>query len=101
MIFKNEAILNSVQSGLVPLHYVDDNGDPTTKYPMNPNGSVDGIAGVCSPDGRHLAMMPHPERSTRMWQWPWMPTDWEQQYDKAGMSPWAKMFTNAYDWCMQ
>ena len=42
-------------------------------YPGNPNGSPEGIAGVCSRDGRHLAMMPHPERCLRPWNWPWYP----------------------------
>ena len=36
------------------LRYVDDDGHPTLRYPMNPNGSVDAIAGLCSSDGRHL-----------------------------------------------
>src|SRR5574344_720453 len=42
-------------------------------YPANPNGSPLGIAGVCSPDGRHLAMMPHPERCLRPWNWAYYP----------------------------
>ncbi|KAB1266424.1 Phosphoribosylformylglycinamidine synthase, partial [Camelus dromedarius] len=49
--------------GLAPLHWADDDGNPTEQYPLNPNGSPRGVAGVCSPDGRHLALMPHPERS--------------------------------------
>jgi len=48
------------------LHYgmFDDEGAITESYPFNPNGSPAGIAGLCSPDGRHLAMMPHPERGS-------------------------------------
>lgn len=61
---------------------------------MNPNGSVHGIAGICSRDGRHLAMMPHPERCTLMWQWPYVPPEW-----RIKQSPWCKMFVNAFDWC--
>lgn len=53
-----------------------------------------GIAAVCSPDGRHLAMMPHPERCTLSWQLPWVPSDWDCKY-----SPWHKLFVNAYEWC--
>ena len=41
----------------------------TNTYPFNPNGSVNGIAALCSPDGRHLAIMPHPERTFLKWNW--------------------------------
>lgn len=59
--FPDEAIYSRVkEQQLAPLAYVDDAGAPTEVYPFNPNGSVDGIAALCSPDGRHLAMMPHP-----------------------------------------
>ena len=51
----------------------DNKGEPTEAYPFNPNGSPLGITALCSPDGRHLAMMPHPERSFLKWQLPWMP----------------------------
>ena len=44
------------------MKYVDNNLVATEKYPFNPNGSPEGIAGVRNPDGRVLAMMPHPER---------------------------------------
>ncbi|ETE69596.1 Phosphoribosylformylglycinamidine synthase, partial [Ophiophagus hannah] len=72
-------------------------GLPTEEYPLNPNGSPMGIAGVCSPDGRHLAMMPHPERCVLPWQWPWMPTSWRQSVK---VSPWLRMFQNACEWCV-
>lgn len=69
-------------------------------YPFNPNGSPEGIAGLCSADGRHLAMMPHPERCVLLWQWPWMPAEWKETMSRRqGASPWMRMFTNAYDWC--
>jgi phosphoribosylformylglycinamidine synthase len=94
--FASEAVRAAQNSGkCVAIRYTDDAGKPTTRYPMNPNGSVDAIAGLCSPDGRHLAMMPHPERCTLMWQWPYIPTEW----DHVKISPWLKMFSNAYDWC--
>ena len=48
-------------------------GKISKSYPFNPNGSPFGIAGLCTQDGRHLAMMPHPERTFLKWQWPWMP----------------------------
>ena len=44
-------------------------------YPFNPNGSVNGKAAVCSPDGRHLAIMPHQERTFLKWKWGFMPEE--------------------------
>jgi len=82
------------EQNLAPLVYVDDEGDPTEQYPFNPNTSTFGIASLCSPDGRHLAMMPHPERAFLKWQWPYMPEDWKREL-KA--SPWLKMFQNAFE----
>lgn len=82
---------------IVPVQYVDDEGKVTGKYPLNPNGSIDGIAALCSEDGRHLAMMPHPERCFLPWQCPWQPTEWHEA--KHQVSPWMKVFANAYDWC--
>ena len=55
---------------------------------------TEGIAGVCSADGRHLAMMPHPERCTQDFQVPWVPADWKHK-----SSPWQRIFENAYAWC--
>ena len=81
---------------LAPLVYLDDNGEETEKYPFNPNGSINGITSLCSANGRHLAMMPHPERLFLKWQWPWMPKDWQKDL-KA--SPWLRMFQNAFKWC--
>lgn len=57
--------------GLAPIRYVDPSGKTTEAYPFNPNGSPDGIAALCSPDGRHLALMPHPERCFLGWQLPY------------------------------
>ncbi len=82
---------------LVPIVYVDDDGKATEAYPFNPNGSPSGIAGLCTADGRHLAVMPHPERVHRLWQWPYMPEEWKGTLEA---SPWMKMFENAYEWCM-
>jgi phosphoribosylformylglycinamidine synthase len=81
---------------LVPLQFVDDGGRPTEEYPFNPNSSPEGINSLCSPDGRHLAMMPHPERVFTTWQWPWMPGEWKERLE---YSPWLKMFVNARIWC--
>ena len=50
------------------MQYVDNDSNPTEVYPFNPNGSKKGIAGVISKNGRHLAVMPHPERCFLNWQ---------------------------------
>ena len=97
--FRSDSVLQNIKAKkLIPLCYVDDEGIPTTRYPLNPNGSPEGIAGLCSTDGRHLAMMPHPERCTLLWQWPWMPLDWRNSLEA---SPWLQMFHNAYKWCVE
>jgi len=78
------------------ISFVDDFGSLSTQYPFNPNGSLRGTTGVCSQDGRHLAMMPHPERCFLQWQMPWKPTDWG---NNSIYSPWFILFKNAYNWC--
>jgi phosphoribosylformylglycinamidine synthase len=92
--FPSARVLARARAGRqLPLLYCDDAGQPTEAYPMNPNGSPGGIAAMCSADGRHLALMPHPERAVRSWQWPWMPSAWRE-----GMgleAPWHTMFVNA------
>ncbi|CAL1374565.1 unnamed protein product [Linum trigynum] len=96
--FPDDGVLDRViHSNLAPVRYADDDGNPTETYPFNVNGSPLGVASICSPDGRHLAMMPHPERCFLMWQFPWYPTNWN--VDKKGPSPWLKMFQNAREWC--
>lgn len=93
--FKTDAIRERVaRTECVSLHYVNDDGEATEVYPMNPNGSVDGTAGLCSLDGRHLAMMPHPERCSQMWQWPYVSPGFNFK-----RSPWQTMFDEAYKWC--
>ncbi len=95
--FPDENILDdTIKLSLAPIRYVDDSNVITERYPFNPNGSPYGIAALCSPDGRHLAMMPHPERTFIKWQWGWMPEDMKKNL-KA--SPWLKMFQNARKWC--
>ncbi|KAM7270082.1 hypothetical protein ACFE04_029296 [Oxalis oulophora] len=96
--FPDDGVLDRVlHSNLAPIRYCDDDGNPTETYPFNMNGSPLGVAAICSPDGRHLAMMPHPERCFMMWQFPWYPKDWN--VEKKGPSPWLKMFQNAREWC--
>ncbi|GLT75444.1 hypothetical protein SLA2020_471690 [Shorea laevis] len=96
--FPDNGVLDRIlHSGLAPIRYCDDDGNPTEVYPFNLNGSPLGVAAICSPDGRHLAMMPHPERCFLMWQFPWYPKHWD--VDKKGPSPWLRMFQNAREWC--
>jgi phosphoribosylformylglycinamidine synthase len=94
--FPDEKMFKECEFGLAPVRYVDDDSKITEAYPYNPNGSPAGIAGLCSPDGRHFAMMPHPERSVLTWQWGWMPEELKQSLDA---SPWLRMFQNAREWC--
>ncbi|MCQ2218526.1 MAG: phosphoribosylformylglycinamidine synthase [Paludibacteraceae bacterium] len=64
-------------------------------YPANPNGSQFGVAGVCSKDGRHLAMMPHLERAIFPWQWAYYPSD---RIKSDEITPWMEAFVNARKW---
>ncbi len=97
--FPQADILDRVmREGLAPIRFVDDSGSITETYPFDPNGSPNGIAALCSPDGRHLAMMPHPERTFLKWQWGWMPEEWKRNL---AASPWLRMFQNAREWCEQ
>ncbi|GBP04367.1 Phosphoribosylformylglycinamidine synthase [Eumeta japonica] len=82
----------------IGMQYVDDDGNPTEKYPMNPNGSPLGIAGVTSRDGRHVAMMPHPERCVLRWQCAVPPPNQLSSDTKNQASPWLRLFQNAYNW---
>ena len=101
-LFPDHAVAQAVAAGAqAPLRYVDDDGATTERYPFNPNGSPEGIAALCSPCGRHLAMMPHPERAFLNWQMPWIPAGCEQQLPKTGYSPWLQLFVNAHTWCSQ
>jgi len=76
----------------VALRYIDNRGKAATKYPFNPNGSPEGIAGVTTPDGRFTAMMPHPERIFRTVQMSWHPEGLGED------GPWLTMFRNARKW---
>ncbi len=97
LLFPDNTILKeAIYKNLAPVRYVDDYGEITETYPFNPNGSPYGITALCSEDGRHLAMMPHPERVFLKWQWPWMPEEWKKDLDA---SPWLRMFQNAREWC--
>ena len=63
-------------------------------YPANPNGSDYAVAGIASPDGRHLAMMPHLERAFYPWQNPYYPAARRSE----DVTPWMEAFVNARKW---
>jgi len=95
--FPDRGVQEQVErEALAPIRFADDQGTITETYPHNPNGSPRGIAGLCSRNGRHLAMMPHPERTFLTWHWGWMPREWRRDLEA---SPWLKMFQNAREWC--
>jgi phosphoribosylformylglycinamidine synthase len=73
---------------LVAVRYVDNNHEPTEMYPLNPNGSPQGVTGLTSEDGRVLILMPHPERAFRMLQNTW-------KKPENGDGYWMQMFKNA------
>ncbi len=75
---------------LATLRYVDNYHKGTSAYPMNPNGSPQGMTGFTSDNGRFSIMMPHPERVFRTVQNSWHPETWDE------LAPWYKMFANAY-----
>jgi phosphoribosylformylglycinamidine synthase len=76
---------------LASLRFVDHTGNPTERYPLNPNGSPGGLTGLTSGDGRVTIMMPHPERAFRSVQLSWKPDNLFT--GEAG--PWLRMFQNA------
>lgn len=71
------------------MRYVDNAGLPTEVYPLNPNGSPEGLTSVTTADGRFTVLMPHPERVFRNIQMSWT------SGDKSELSPWMRMFRNA------
>ena len=73
------------------VRYVDNYGNPTERYPLNPNGSAEGITGLTTTDGRVTIMMPHPERVFRSLQPSYSP----EGLFKGDEGPWLKMFQNA------
>lgn len=75
--------------GQIVMRYVDSHGNPTEHYPLNPNGSPQGVTGICSTDGRVTLMMPHPERNLMAYNHSWKPEEWDQD------GAWMRMFRNA------
>jgi phosphoribosylformylglycinamidine synthase len=74
---------------IVAARSVDNRGQATEVYPLNPNGSAGGLTAVTTADGRFTAIMPHPERVFRTLQCSWHPDGWGED------SPWMRLFRNA------
>ena len=89
-VFDNPGGVAAAQAaGLVGLRYVDARGAAAEQYPANPNGSPEGITGLCNTDGRVTIMMPHPERVFRSIQHSWCPAPWGED------GAWMRLFRNA------
>ena len=80
---------------LIALRFIDNTGQVTERYPLNPNGSPQGITGLTTADGRFTILMPHPERVFRTVQNSWYP-DGTHGWGEDG--PWLRMFRNARKW---
>ena len=97
-VFENDKTREkALASGLIPMRYVDSRGVPTETYPLNPNGSLSGVAGVQTADGRVVAIMPHPERVTMLEANSWYPRELRDELGAVG--PWFQMFQSARKWC--
>jgi phosphoribosylformylglycinamidine synthase len=89
---RTAGVTEILESGAACVRFIDRNSQPTEIYPANPNGSLQGLTGFTSTDGRFTIMMPHPERVFRSIQNSWQSPDWGQD------SPWMRMFRNARVW---
>jgi phosphoribosylformylglycinamidine synthase len=87
--FATDGAAALLKAGMVSAQFVDNYDRPTEVYPFNPNGSAQGLAGVCSEDGRVTSLMPHPERVFRAVQHSWAPKQWRED------GPWTRLFRNA------
>jgi phosphoribosylformylglycinamidine synthase len=90
--FKSASDLAACDAQLTAVRYVTNSGVVAERYPANPNGSPNGIAGLSNADGRVTIMMPHPERVFRTVQLSWHPAEWGE------CSPWQRLFDNARTW---
>ncbi len=85
----NNDIAGMTAHGQIVMRYVDSHGTSTEHYPLNPNGSPQGVTGICSTDGRVTLMMPHPERNLMAYNHSWKPDAWNED------GAWMRMFRNA------
>jgi len=88
--FQEGALNRLKDNNQIAIQFTNSKGKPTTTYPINPNGSPEGVTGLVSRDGRATIMMPHPERVFRAQQFSWKPSSWKEY------SPWMQIFLNAY-----
>ena len=89
--FRDAAQMSAARK-LVALRFVDNRGQATEGYPLNPNGSPEGISGLTTADGRFTIVMPHPERVFRSIQNSWRPDAWKED------GAWMRMFRSARRW---
>jgi phosphoribosylformylglycinamidine synthase len=87
--FSQDNLNHLISNNQIALNFVDSNENNTETYPLNPNGSVEGVTGITAADGRVTIMMPHPERVFRKLQMSWRPDHWKE------FSPWMQLFINA------
>ena len=87
--------LRATAGSLVAARACDGEGRLATTYPLDPNGSMDGIAALTTPSGRVTILMPHPERVFRWHTLSWCPDEWRIP---SGDSPWMRFFRNARAW---
>ena len=87
--FNSNDLDQLILNNQVALNFVDSKESNTETYPLNPNGSVDGVTGITAAEGRVTIMMPHPERVFRKLQMSWRPNHWQE------FSPWMQIFINA------
>ncbi|HEY1227985.1 MAG TPA: phosphoribosylformylglycinamidine synthase, partial [Ramlibacter sp.] len=90
--YANFAHRGTRAEAIAAMRFVDHHGQPTETYPLNPNGSPDGLTAVTTPDGRFTAMMPHAERVFRNIQMSWTGGD------RSAFSPWLRIWRNARKW---
>ena len=88
--FKKGALQKLSEHNQIAVQFTDNQGTVASMYPLNPNGSPEGITGLTSFDGRATIMMPHPERVFRSQQLSWKSSNWKEY------SPWMQIFLNAY-----
>ena len=87
--FNNNDLQELEKSNQIAMHFVDSSENSSEMYPINPNGSPNGITGITASNGRVTIMMPHPERVFRKVQLSWHRKDWNEY------SPWMQIFINA------
>nr|WP_283254269.1 phosphoribosylformylglycinamidine synthase [Ramlibacter paludis] len=90
--YPNFAHRGDASKAIAAMRFVDNHGQPTERYPFNPNGGAGGLTAVTTADGRFTALMPHPERVFRNVQMSWT------SGDPSAHSPWMQIWRNARKW---